>query len=1142
MKSKICRFVFIASLISAALFCLVACKDANIKFVLSFDSNGGTECASIRSDDVETLKMPSDPTRENYVFDGWFWDDGTWEKPFTINSILDQPISEYMDMTVYAKWKGADISVTLESEASVTTETVEYGKNFTLPVPERYGYVFRGWYVKDDPNKTAVTDSRGKSLGSCDFSSAVLAAEWIKPTYTVKFSSGAADAKGQMSAQSFNYCDETPLGANAYTRVGYTFAGWKKSGSDRIYPDRAVENWTDRDGETVELTAEWKPISYRVYFKKSETASKSDSPYVDLTYDAPSVLTTPRNFYKTGYTLDGWACTDKSGKTDTYRLSPNVKNLSSTDGDELEFVAQWQPIKYTVEYRTDSSASYKVVKSEEIEYDRTFTVLDLEKWVKKEGYAFTEWKLYGMDVKDEYNGKTFAVGEQLTNVTERKDVRVILAPVWKPVKYKVNLLFGDGTDGAVSVEKTYGEDLTVSLDEYPTARDDYALRGFRIGNNFESLTKDNTGKIISIKLDRDYCNVQNGNADLYPLWLYNYDGKGTSQSPYIVDSPAAMESMAVAAYLSQITSYGDYTIPACFSFTADIDMTGRTFTPIGVYRNGQFTGVIEGNGHTVTALDIRLPEDIRSFDNFAFVCDNHGTIRNIRFVNGTLSASMDCAQTNVGFVTAAMNGASVANVALDNCTLDVTNSGKITVGAFQATNSGGTILENCYFKGVMNVASQSDVRIGLISSYNGRMTACAARAQVNVSAAKKVSFLSVAGSGDMNTCYSMFDATVVGETIQVSKHDGTTDNIFYSDISTLTYNDTPYDLSGSARVADADLKNPEWVNEHLPAMRTTNWTMENGYPELGARTLQTITVSTQEQFLELSGKALVEKYVLACDVDLTDKTWIAPSVYGEFDGGGHKITGYTYANAEGTSAGLFRINLGVIKNLELKNATLAVMGSSEHIYVGGIVAQNNGTIAYCKTSGTFTAHATNCSAYVGGIAALNSGKIYCCYSDCEIDANAVYVKNTGSSVSAKLPYAYAFGISYNDKGTAESCYSLGEIKAKAENNASSGYAEKVFIGGVANTAAKSFSIANLTYNTTAYAKSVWAVAEGLQACSGQTVNGVAQSGTAEIFFKTESYLTGTLGLVKYVDGATLTDNVFAAWKFSANAFPTLYFE
>lgn len=88
--------------IFAAFLCLgfVACDekiDVNINFVVD-----GTIYETINTSNSEVISIPQNPVKEGYKFDGWYWDEGEWEKPFTANSLYDAPLSS--DMNVYAKW------------------------------------------------------------------------------------------------------------------------------------------------------------------------------------------------------------------------------------------------------------------------------------------------------------------------------------------------------------------------------------------------------------------------------------------------------------------------------------------------------------------------------------------------------------------------------------------------------------------------------------------------------------------------------------------------------------------------------------------------------------------------------------------------------------------------------------------------------------------------------------------------------------------------------------------------------------------------------------------------------------------------------------------------------------------------------
>ena len=49
--------------------------------------------------------MPKNPVKEDYAFDGWYWDEGEWNDKFTLNSILDQPLEDKNHYKVYAKFK-----------------------------------------------------------------------------------------------------------------------------------------------------------------------------------------------------------------------------------------------------------------------------------------------------------------------------------------------------------------------------------------------------------------------------------------------------------------------------------------------------------------------------------------------------------------------------------------------------------------------------------------------------------------------------------------------------------------------------------------------------------------------------------------------------------------------------------------------------------------------------------------------------------------------------------------------------------------------------------------------------------------------------------------------------------------------------
>ena len=79
--------------------CFVACGKVEFKIDFIVDN---AVYATINTNGKEMLKMPNDPEKDGYIFDGWYWDDENWGKPFTANSLLDAPLSS--NMQVFAKW------------------------------------------------------------------------------------------------------------------------------------------------------------------------------------------------------------------------------------------------------------------------------------------------------------------------------------------------------------------------------------------------------------------------------------------------------------------------------------------------------------------------------------------------------------------------------------------------------------------------------------------------------------------------------------------------------------------------------------------------------------------------------------------------------------------------------------------------------------------------------------------------------------------------------------------------------------------------------------------------------------------------------------------------------------------------------
>jgi uncharacterized repeat protein (TIGR02543 family) len=230
------------------------------------------------------------------------------------------------------------------TDGTMKSKSMTCGKTYTLKANayERTGYTFAGWNTaKDGSGITYVDQASVKNLTTTNGETVKLYAQWTANTYKIKYN-GNGSTSGAMSSSTKTYGKTSALKANAFTRTGYTFAGWntKANGSGTTYADKAsVKNLTKTNGKTVTLYAQWTANTYKIKFDGNGATSgsmKSKS----MTYDTAANLTA--NAYKrTGYTFAGWN-TKADGTGKSYKNKASIQNLTSADGKTITLYAQWK--------------------------------------------------------------------------------------------------------------------------------------------------------------------------------------------------------------------------------------------------------------------------------------------------------------------------------------------------------------------------------------------------------------------------------------------------------------------------------------------------------------------------------------------------------------------------------------------------------------------------------------------------------------------------------------------------------------------------------------------------------------------------------------------------------------------------------
>lgn len=214
-------------------------------WTVSFDTNEADESISsisVRTDQLVT--KPADPTRNNYIFNGWFKDAGlTIPFAFDTNKIIDNTV-------IYAGWIGKDWTVSFDTNGSNETignQIVKTGNKVLKPAdPTKNDYIFNGWFK--DTALSIPFDFNSDTISG----NAKLYAKWLLGDVIVSFDTNGANES--FSDQAYHIGDLLIKPADP-TRIGFTFNGWFKDEALTIPFDFSKDTITTN----MKLYAKWVP-------------------------------------------------------------------------------------------------------------------------------------------------------------------------------------------------------------------------------------------------------------------------------------------------------------------------------------------------------------------------------------------------------------------------------------------------------------------------------------------------------------------------------------------------------------------------------------------------------------------------------------------------------------------------------------------------------------------------------------------------------------------------------------------------------------------------------------------------------------------------------------------------------------------
>ena len=577
------KFLSAIVLIVTAATLLVGFAACQAQFKLDFVVDGEIY-HTIDTGGEEAVTLPDDPTKDGYVFDGWYWDKDIWSRPFTAESLLTVKLTG--NMTVYAKWINEDVTkrdykVVFDTMGygEVETQSVPYGTLAVKPVaPERPGYALVGWYREAD--LTTVWNFRADTVTE----DVTLYAKWVP-------SSDAAGCaiidSGEMTMDGKTLTIELP---NAQTTFAFgeqltvsPYAQYEVStdiaGKD-VIPSATVELEVGDNVfyiQTVSGTGSNRD-QYKAVVRRREVYTVTYSfggGIADVTEQVEEDALAPfKDASRDGYTFTGWSSNGEAWDFESDRVTGDVT-----------LTAGWSANSYRV---TFDVAGGSAVDEAQVTFGEEFS-LEVPTRV---GYTFVGWKTAdGVAVTD---GRGVGTGEW--GIAED----VVLTAAWTVNAYNIEYKNMDGAVNAASNPSRY------------TIEDDDVVLGepSRTGYKFVGWTADEAGEEAVTEIDTSACE----DVVLWAQWEINtytatfVDDDGTVEEVEFTVEDDSLTEPVVPVKVGYTGKWEDYDI------VADDITVEAVYTPI-VY-NITYGGLEDGEHsnteeYTIESATITLQDASR---------------------------------------------------------------------------------------------------------------------------------------------------------------------------------------------------------------------------------------------------------------------------------------------------------------------------------------------------------------------------------------------------------------------------------------------------------------------------------------------------------------------------------------------------
>ena len=431
---------------------------------------------------------------------------------------------------------------------------------------------------------------------------------------------------------------------------------------------------------------------------------------------------------------------------------------TATAGTRAPVDGNWEGVQSVAVLMDGTVKTYNVTPSTADPTSATLTSTDPYYWTNHNDITVTAWWPYtagettppavkvkaNQSAQKDFEGSDLIVADGQTVTYGSPTLRFTHRTA------RVTIVLTDYTEGLASVQltglSTEGDNPDI-ITPYDKGSNTYtalvAPQSVAAGTTFITSTFTN-GKIFVYKM-KNATDWQAGGEYTYTVSLAAAKDLGytiESNGSYTVTSADGLMNIA------KLVNGGKSDIN--ITLTADIDLTGKNWTPIGTSFSNKYTGTFDGGGHTIKGLTVTINDQfVGLFGSIGYA----GTVKNVMMedVQITSNHGSGFAGGVAGFSDGTIENCSVSgsvsgtvyvggvvgaqwNGSTTGCSSSATVKGTVYVGGVVGQTNGGATLTACYATGnvIIEIDPVTNISGGGLVGLNGGNGVCACYATGNV--------------------------------------------------------------------------------------------------------------------------------------------------------------------------------------------------------------------------------------------------------------------------------------------------------------------------------------------------------------------------------------------------------------------------